>query len=221
MRKQNIIKRAAVAVMAGVMMIAGAIPAFAAGWIRNDTGWWYSTNDSNTAWHANGWQWIDGDGDGVSECYYFDQNGYMLVNATTPDGYTVNADGAWTVNGAVQTQAAKTDAATTTTTTTTAVATDALVPNGLYHDSGWNFYYRVETLADGTLCTYVSDASGYQGESHLKLTYIGDGKWTDKPTADFSDPMVATTATIATYNGESIHISLSGYVQLWLVRIGD
>ena len=41
---------------------------------------------------TNSWQWIDGNGDGVSESYYFDGNGYMLFNTTTPDGYTVNAD---------------------------------------------------------------------------------------------------------------------------------
>jgi len=33
-----------------------------------------------------------------------DGNGYMLANTTTPDGYTVNASGAWVSNGTVQTQ---------------------------------------------------------------------------------------------------------------------
>mgnify|MGYP000107518430 FL=1 len=28
----------------------------------------------------------------------------MYANTTTPDGYTVNTDGAWTVNGVVQTK---------------------------------------------------------------------------------------------------------------------
>ena len=53
---------------------------------------------------AAGWQWIDDNNDGVEECYYFDANGYMLANTTTPDGYTVNADGAWTENGAAHTR---------------------------------------------------------------------------------------------------------------------
>jgi len=52
----------------------------------------------------NSWQWLDGNGDGAAECYYFDGNGYMLANTTTPDGYMVNADGAWMENGAVQTK---------------------------------------------------------------------------------------------------------------------
>lgn len=44
----------------------------------------------------------------MAECYCFDQNGYLLVDTMTPDGYTVNEDGAWTDNGAVQTRRAET-----------------------------------------------------------------------------------------------------------------
>ena len=72
---------------------------------------------STTAWAA-GWQWIDGNGDGTAECYYFDDNGQMLTGTTTPDGYTVNSDGAWTENGTVQTKsvAAANNEATATST---------------------------------------------------------------------------------------------------------
>lgn len=89
------------AVSVAAMMTVGV---FAVGWQHNVTGWWYGTNETNTTWHANCWQWIDGNNDGIAECYYFDQNGYMLASTTTPDGFTVNADGAWTVNGVVQTK---------------------------------------------------------------------------------------------------------------------
>lgn len=41
----------------------------------------------------------------MAECYAFDREGWMYADTTTPDGYTVNSDGAWTVNGAVQTMA--------------------------------------------------------------------------------------------------------------------
>lgn len=41
------------------------------------------------------WKWLDGNKDGIYECYAFDSNGYIYTNTTTPDGYTVNADGAW------------------------------------------------------------------------------------------------------------------------------
>lgn len=86
-------------------MAVMSLSAFAAGWQKNDTGWWYGTNADNSAWYANGWQWVDDNGDGIAECYYFDENGYIKTSGTTPDGYQVNVDGQWTANGAVQTKA--------------------------------------------------------------------------------------------------------------------
>ena len=75
---------------------------FAGQWKSDNNGWWYQNDDGS--YPTNTWQWIDGNGDGISESYYFNENGYMLANTVTPDNYTVNADGAWTVNGVVQTQ---------------------------------------------------------------------------------------------------------------------
>lgn len=99
------IKRKILTTVAAVSVAATmTVGVFAVGWQHNVTGWWYGTNETNTTWHANCWQWIDGNNDGIAECYYFDQNGYMLASTTTPDGFTVNADGAWTVNGVVQTK---------------------------------------------------------------------------------------------------------------------
>ena len=47
-----------------------------------------------------GWQWIDG------YCYYFEEEGekkgILLQNGISKDGYTVNEEGQWTVNGVVQ-----------------------------------------------------------------------------------------------------------------------
>lgn len=79
---------------------------YAAEWKHDIKGWWWQNNDGS--YPASCWQWIDGNNDGVSECYYFDATGYMLANTTTPDNYTVNENGAWTVNGIVQTKAAET-----------------------------------------------------------------------------------------------------------------
>lgn len=90
--------------IAAAMTLSMAVPVFAAGWQQGAGGWWYATNDAGTTWYSNEWQWIDGNGDGIAECYYFDGNGYILSNATTPDGFTVNADGAWVENGVVQVQ---------------------------------------------------------------------------------------------------------------------
>ncbi len=95
-------KRVAALVMAASMVLGSTMTSMAASWQQNATGWWWQNDDGS--WPANTWQWLDGNGDGVAECYYFDSNGYMAANTTTPDGYQVNADGAWVVNGAVQTQ---------------------------------------------------------------------------------------------------------------------
>ena len=77
-------------------MASQAMTAMAAEWKQNEIGYWYQ--EDNGSYPTNSWKWING------KCYYFDSNGYMLANTTTPDGYTVDATGAWTVNGAVQTQ---------------------------------------------------------------------------------------------------------------------
>lgn len=71
-------------------------------WQQKDGKWWYATNKDATVWYSNGWQWVDGNHDGIAECYYFDKDGYILTNTTTPDGYTVNADGAWAMYDNVQ-----------------------------------------------------------------------------------------------------------------------
>ena len=76
--------------------------ALAGTWQSDSTGWWYQNDDGT--YPANTWQWIDGNGDGISENYYFDADGYCLTGTTTPDSSTVNADGALTINGIVQTQ---------------------------------------------------------------------------------------------------------------------
>lgn len=104
MKKRNIMT----VVMAMVMVLAMSMTALAAGWQQNTTGWWWQNDDGT--WPANTWQWIDGNNDGVAECYYFGNDGYMLANATTPDGYIVNESGAWTVNGIVQTKALEVNA---------------------------------------------------------------------------------------------------------------
>lgn len=96
---------------AAMMSMLASTTAFAGQWQKNDSGWWY--DNGNGTWPAATWQWIDGNNDGTSECYYFDSNGYMLSNTTTPDGYTVNADGAWTENGVVQIQSISTPVSVT------------------------------------------------------------------------------------------------------------
>ena len=87
-----------------ILSVISAIPAFALGWSRgiSKNAWWYDLGNGN--YHKASWQWLDGNNDGISECYRFDNYGWMAENTITPDGYTVNQSGAWTVNNVVQTR---------------------------------------------------------------------------------------------------------------------
>jgi cysteine-rich secretory protein family./putative cell wall binding repeat len=84
------------------MMSAFTMNTYAGNWVQNSTGWWYDWG--NGSWPSSSWQWIDGNSDGVAECYYFDRFGYCMVNTTTPDNYQVNSAGAWVEDGIIQTR---------------------------------------------------------------------------------------------------------------------
>lgn len=99
MRKFKAIK---LVLSTAVFMAAFAVNAYAGRWVQDSTGWWYDWG--NGSWPSSSWQWIDGNSDGVAECYYFDRFGYCMINTTTPDNYQVNASGAWVENGVVQTR---------------------------------------------------------------------------------------------------------------------
>lgn len=101
---KNLLMASAVTVMTVIPGLFSGT-AFAKGWQQETAGWKYYLNNDNTNWYVNSWQWLDNNGDGVAECYRFNPVGYMYANTTTPDGCTVNADGAWTQNGIVQTKA--------------------------------------------------------------------------------------------------------------------
>lgn len=80
------------------------------GWQLLNGKWFFFNVSGNTVAPEGaalkGWQWIDG------KCYYFEMTGTetrpvssMYENEKTPDGYDVNKDGAWTVNGNPVTEA--------------------------------------------------------------------------------------------------------------------
>lgn len=107
MKHQFLTKRSTLQVVTLSAVLAAALPltSFAAGWQQNDTGCWWQNDDGS--YPANKWEWLDSNNDGIAECYCFDTNGYLLTSTTTPDGYEVNADGAWVIDGTVQTQTAQ------------------------------------------------------------------------------------------------------------------
>ena len=76
----------------------------ATGWVEVNGSKYYLFPNSD-GWKGRmltGWQWIDGN------CYYLDPQGQnegaLYRNSTTPDGFTVDSEGRWVVNGAVQQQ---------------------------------------------------------------------------------------------------------------------
>ena len=97
----TILTTAALSVAMATTAFAGVKLGGARGdWRQDERGWWWQNEDGT--WPAATLEWLDGNEDGIVECYFFDENGYMMANTTTPHGYTVNEDGAWTVDGVVQ-----------------------------------------------------------------------------------------------------------------------
>lgn len=63
------------------------------GWIHENGNTYYRFADGSYA--KNSWLWLDRLMKNVEMCYYFDSNGCLLTNTTTPDGSKVNNAGAW------------------------------------------------------------------------------------------------------------------------------
>ncbi|MBQ7535828.1 MAG: hypothetical protein IJT43_09465 [Stomatobaculum sp.] len=93
------------AALACVLGVCMTIPAFAGVWKLVDGVWHYDYTGRGVkeGWLKDQWAWIDGNHDRVSECYYFDADGNMLAD-TTVDGYQLNSNGQWVVDGIVQTK---------------------------------------------------------------------------------------------------------------------
>lgn len=102
--------------------------AFAGEWKQDSTGWQYQNDDGS--YTLNAWQWIDGDHDGIAQCYYFGADGYCLMDTVTPDNCTVNSTGAYVVDDIVQTKtvAQNTAADTSQTSETQNVDTNVWIP---------------------------------------------------------------------------------------------
>ena len=95
-------KKLALLTAVGIISSAMGMTAYAGQWKQqNGQNWYYDNGDGS--WLANGWYWVDGNSDGVSECYYFDVYG-ILQTGTVVNGYQVNSNGAWVENGVVQTK---------------------------------------------------------------------------------------------------------------------
>ena len=94
---------------------------YAGQWHSDSNGWWYEEQDQiskeelNGGYYPAGQWWSDG-----KAYYYFDDNGYMISDTITPDGYKVGADGTLITHGTEQ------------------------LPN----INAWNHFYELEAEAD-------------------------------------------------------------------------
>lgn len=161
-------KMAVMGILAGVLVAANAMSSFAGEWKQDDKGWWYQKDDRS--WYCDGWQWIDGNGDGVSECYYFTNDGYVLTNTTTPDGYTVNGDGAWVENGSIKTQKS------------------SQTNENAVQDDYWVKYYGIRMKKD----------SAFQGITRMILREAGPRYWVEFKGFDTSNNLDVGISWMAT-----------------------
>lgn len=206
-KEKTMVRNGLVFALAAMMTVGTATTALAAEWKLDNVGWWWQNDDGS--YPVNCWEWLDGNKDGVAECYYFCADGYMLAATTTLDGYTVNADGAWDLNGAVQTKA--TDAVSTSETTEAASGNNVATITQSTDDYSGTY---VDTWSDGTVVTHVltydaasqtiTDARSVGGSTYADIyKYAGIG-WnnytcfelvsdTEKDSIFFSAPGVLET----------------------------
>lgn len=88
-------RKRALALMAVLLSGMMSISSYAGEWKQDNVGWWYQNDDGS--YPTNSWQEIDG------KQYYFGNDGYMLHDTTTPDGYYVDANGVWDQSAQVNT----------------------------------------------------------------------------------------------------------------------
>lgn len=204
MKKQSVIAALSLA----VAVTGTTMTAYADGWKHNQTGWWYEASSEPMGWYNNGWHWIDGNGDGTAESYYFAPDGYALTNTTTPDGYQVNADGAWIVDGVVQSRAVSEKR-------TDSMDWQNFSYEGVYYymyesgDFNYNSVLTVTRKADGTFHFAAkhedSDSAYFEadcqfGTYHESELESGDGTKEMYRTLDFQD---ANGDAVATYHFDS------------------
>lgn len=88
LERRHKMKKIGLVTLSLAIIAATPVTPYAAHWFSDSNGAWYFQEDSGNlrcnAWIEDGGAW-----------YYVGSDGKMLTNTTTPDGYTVGADGRW------------------------------------------------------------------------------------------------------------------------------
>ncbi len=232
------LKRAAIIAATGAMLIGTAFTAKAENgqWCQESTGWWYKLTEDGKTFLANTWYHIK-DEDGVVRYYYFDQNGWLKTN-TSIDGYTVDENGRWVVNGQIQTApetenyatsidfaklhntaSDSTTTATTTTTTTTNKDKTGVTNNG----KAWKTSGNGDNPANATFTqsygsSTISGSTVTNDWANFKLTLSGariatEGDGTDVYTSsDTSSNLYITYYPIGKYGTATLDGFVSGFL---------
>ncbi len=82
-------KRFRLLIITTLLVLSTSFSAFAGSWEEDSKGWWYKNDDGS--YPRSTWFTFATTG----KQYYFNNEGYLLVNTTTPDGYKVGSDGAY------------------------------------------------------------------------------------------------------------------------------
>ncbi len=141
-----------VAIATAALTITATVTALAGSWGQQNGSWVY-LNDAGQL--QTGWAWIDGNQDGIAESYYFDMSGKLSTSTTTPDGYTVNSDGAWVQDGSVQTKVIPLSNPNAlgrlgTVAGSSSMSSDSFLVAGSAYENGKNYMHSQESLQQVT-----------------------------------------------------------------------
>lgn len=96
-------KKIAILGMTIILALSNSLVGFAGEWKSDNRGWWVQNEDGSYLTN----QWYQSPESGL--WYYLGEDGYMLTNCVTPDGYTVNENGVYVVTESISFEEWKAD----------------------------------------------------------------------------------------------------------------
>ncbi len=213
------------AALSAVFALSVSATAFAGQWQQNTDGWWWQEDDGS--YPQNTWRWLDGNSDGLAECYYFDSNGYMVTN-TSVNGYQIDLNGRWVQDGAVQYLQIQTPengalealrAATEKSQAMTSIDTDMFMNmqigmEGLTLDMNMNGNMKIKDIYSDNM-EYIMDMNmNLLGETlHMNYFYTGGYCYYDIDGDKMKIPMDMTTAMNSAQTSSLISEDDLSYIQ--------